>query len=1045
MKKSLFILAILLTLSFSQEVGARYLIITHDNFYPAILPYTQWKHKMGLCTKIVRVPSEVGQNSTSIRNYIVNAYNTWQIKPEFILLVGAPNYIPWSLSSYPYGDNNYTNMDYDIYNEILSGRLTVHNTTEAQTVVAKMLRYERYPDVSDSIWFKKGCLIANDYPNGHPDDDSITYRLDAQYVASYMVSNGYTKVDTFFATHGANATSITNATNNGRAFVLYRGTATNNWYNPFAVNPDGLANGNKLPIVISATCGTLGTGSTPATAERWFLTGLSTNLRGAAGYFATTTSITNGAYLRSAVTRGFFDGVFLYKRRTFGEACEDGRLRVYNTYGAINEYEGFTTVGDPAMTIWTTIPKPITVLYDSVLYAGIEETLQINVQYQTTPIGPVESAYVCVMFDTLIYKTGWTDNSGSILFIFTPPNPGIIDITVTGRNLYPFEGTISVNAGNVDLSYLGYIMDDSLGNNNDTIDPGETILLWATLKNLGIITGQDIRAILRTSDTMVVISDSISLYGEIQPGVTKTGLNPFVFTVSPQTYEHLIPFDLIIHDANDSTWFANFSIITTGINGGNGTGPDPYGYYIYDDTDTLTGNAPTYTWFEIATPAGGPGMIIPEITDEDDDTVTLDLPFIFRFYGIDYNTIGVCSNGFVEIGGATYPYSYNDPIPTIGRARRYAAPFWDDLNPSPMQMGHGDIYQYYDSVNHLWYVEFYQVALGYGGSGQWETFQIIVRDPLYYPTPTGDGEILFMYNTVINPNSCTVGIEDETETRGVQYVFDNDYDPNAAPLVNSRALLITTKPPLSQHSPWINLINYTINDSTGGNNNGIPEPNETIEITLYIENNGDTMVSSVSGTLRTNSTDLSLIDSVADFGDIDIGVVSDNDSNPYVIQISEDPVDTLIGLVVHLTGNNGNYNTPVYLTLQIHSGVGIEESSFENNGFLKLQVYPNPFFNRLTIKYQTPIRLRRTKSQSASGGPNHSEIRNSQSEMSLKIYDAMGRLVRCFLLPTDYCLLSTSVEWNGTDNFGRKLPSGVYFIRLAIENYNKIEKVILLK
>ena len=437
---------LLSSLSFTQEIGARYLIITHDNFYDAILPYAQWKHKIGYKTKIVRVPSELAQNSTAIRNYIVNAYNTWQIRPEFVLFVGAPNYIPWSLSSYPYGDNNYTNMDGDIYNEILSGRLTVHNTTEAQTVVAKMLRYERYPDLMDSTWFKKGCLIVRDIQ----DDDSVTYRLDAQYVAGLMVNNGYIKVDTFFASRGANATSVINATNEGRGFVLYRGSATNNWYSPFAVNPDNLANGNKLPIVISATCGTLGTGSTSTTAERWFLTGTPTNLRGAAGYFATTTSITNGAYLRSVVARGFFDGVFLYKRRTFGESCEDGRLRVYNTYGATNEYYGFTTIGDPAMTIWTGVPKFISVTYDSILYAGIEETLQVSVQYQGVP---VESAYVCIMLDTLIYQTNWTNNSGSVSFIFNAPNPGIMDITVTGRNLYPFEGTASIIAG---YGYVGY-------------------------------------------------------------------------------------------------------------------------------------------------------------------------------------------------------------------------------------------------------------------------------------------------------------------------------------------------------------------------------------------------------------------------------------------------------------------------------------------------------------------------------------------------------------------------------------------------------------
>ncbi|MEO0190905.1 MAG: C25 family cysteine peptidase, partial [candidate division WOR-3 bacterium] len=84
MKKIILVLIIFgLYYVVAQEIGAKYLIITHDNFYDAILPYAQWKHKMGYKTKIVRVPSELAQNATAIRNYIVNAYNTWQIRPEF--------------------------------------------------------------------------------------------------------------------------------------------------------------------------------------------------------------------------------------------------------------------------------------------------------------------------------------------------------------------------------------------------------------------------------------------------------------------------------------------------------------------------------------------------------------------------------------------------------------------------------------------------------------------------------------------------------------------------------------------------------------------------------------------------------------------------------------------------------------------------------------------------------------------------------------------------------------------------------------------------
>ncbi len=98
-----------------------------------------------------------------------------------------------------------------------------------------------------------------------------------------------------------------------------------------------------------------------------------------------------------------------------------------------------------------------------------------------------------------------------------------------------------------------------------------------------------------------------------------------------------------------------------------------------------------------------------------------------------------------------------------------------------------------------------------------------------------------------------------------------------------------------------------------------------------------------------------------------------------------------------------------------------EENKRSDIAINKLMVYPNPFHKNLTIK---------------------SEIRNPKSETSLRIYDATGRLVKSFLLPTSHFSLLTSVEWNGTDDSGRKLPSGVYFVHLEAGNLKYIDKVI---
>jgi hypothetical protein len=84
---------------------------------------------------------------------------------------------------------------------------------------------------------------------------------------------------------------------------------------------------------------------------------------------------------------------------------------------------------------------------------------------------------------------------------------------------------------------------------------------------------------------------------------------------------------------------------------------------------------------------------------------------------------------------------------------------------------------------------------------------------------------------------------------------------------------------------------------------------------------------------------------------------------------------------------------------------GVEEhGSTAESG---LTVYPNPFTNNLTIKFQIP---------------------NSKSEMSLKIYNATGRLVKSLNLPTTYSMLPTAAHWDGTDDSGKRLAPGIYFV-----------------
>ncbi len=210
------------------------------------------------------------------------------------------------------------------------------------------------------------------------------------------------------------------------------------------------------------------------------------------------------------------------------------------------------------------------------------------------------------------------------------------------------------------------------------------------------------------------------------------------------------------------------------------TGPDAYGYWVYDDLDTESGQAPSYEWVELE--GSGTSYALG-----DDSTVVLTLPFPFRFYGQEYTRVSVCSNGWIALDSTLAFHFRNWPIPSFhGPAAPLVAALWDDLE--------GTVYTAHDAQR--WIVEWVTVNRT---SQDTERFEVILYDPVTRPTPTGDGEIVMQYHTVSNPATghygVSVGIENADHTMGLSYTYGPFAPPTAAALAPGRALRWTTVPP----------------------------------------------------------------------------------------------------------------------------------------------------------------------------------------------------------------------------------------------------------
>ncbi|MFZ2323411.1 MAG: FlgD immunoglobulin-like domain containing protein, partial [Ignavibacteriaceae bacterium] len=93
------------------------------------------------------------------------------------------------------------------------------------------------------------------------------------------------------------------------------------------------------------------------------------------------------------------------------------------------------------------------------------------------------------------------------------------------------------------------------------------------------------------------------------------------------------------------------------------------------------------------------------------------------------------------------------------------------------------------------------------------------------------------------------------------------------------------------------------------------------------------------------------------------------------------------------------------------------------NDYILENNYPNPFNPTTTIKFTLPL----------------------QKQISLKIFDMLGKEVATLINNQIYNKGDFKVTWDGTNNNGNKVASGNYIATLSYGNYAKSIKMTLLK
>ena len=901
-----------------ETIVGSYLIVCEDNddlVNNILPPLIDWKTRKGHIVVIETFTS--GASVYDIKAIIQDAYDNWEVPPEFVLLYGGvsgdytlPGYNAYSLKI----DHPYSQLEGDdILADVAIGRLPAHDAYEAVTMRNKTLYYEKTPYISNDEWYHQGCLTAGASISG------LSTVQTNRWIKTRMIWNEFTRIDTFwYWMPGSVATTIVNAVNDGVVYVNHRGYGLGNLTHAMI---EELTNTFMLPFVTMITCltGGFSSGSQPTYIEHFVMVGTPITPKGAVAAIGTATTDTHTRY-NNTVNIGIYAGIFDEGITQAGNALNRGKLELYNTYHINDPWsvENFSNwnalAGDPGLELFTGAIQYMTSDVPSEMIWG-ENT--INLTVHETGIGPLEDATVCLYGEGELHEVGLTDGSGQLTLPLNLNSPGNVKVTITKQNFYPIIDSLDVVQIDVAVGYFDHSIDDdvngsSSGDNDGTINPGESVEIPLIFKNYGsstTATGISVTASL--SDEFATLVDGYETFPNLAPSATGNSEDDFDLSITADCpHGHLI--NLVLEtNSNQGSWdgaidlqvisytmsilsayaaggdtmlspgetadfildvtneggktassltaiimsldphatvndnFAAFGTIAVGerancssdpfnltaadnappghlvdlevtFTSSTGAmqtdtltiqlgaksiadpqGPDEYGYYCFDNLDWDYPISPVYDWIEIDPRYGGYGTPLP-INDpgyEQDMSADVALPFTFRYYGETINEITVCSNGWIS----TWPnISFNDfrnyPIPSSVGPNGMIAAFWDDLVTGP-----GRVYSLYDSLNYRFIVEWSRLK----NQGNWnaqETFEIILFDPEYHPTPTGDGEILFLYHTIEevygsgsdNPYS-TVGIERPDQQDGIEVVYWNTYeDPAAAHLANERAYLFTT-------------------------------------------------------------------------------------------------------------------------------------------------------------------------------------------------------------------------------------------------------------
>ncbi len=521
----------------AQRDGGNYglepiLYIFNSSALAYLQPLLDWKQEKGHIVYTATQSNMSLTNTGSVKQYIQDAFDDWNVPPVHVVLVGDPSSCSFGTvaASNSTGDHDYACVaGGDILGDLFVGRLSVDGASQLQNVINKQLSYERTPYYSNLNWFDSAHLVADSNSGSGWSTAFIS-----ENIRNLLETDGFGNVTDCYAHEGCTneVTSIANAFNNGILYFNYRGYQyMNGWDNNHSNN---LNNNLMVPFVVNITCNTGDFVNNTGLTEGFYRAGTLASPRGAVAAVGTATSGTN-TRCNNVVDVGIFGGIFNHGLTSAGAALFNGKYELWQSYqevasNLVNNFSWWNNLmGDASLQLWTGIPEQIVVTHESTIPAAAT-ALPVTVTQGGTPLA---NARVCIYQDGGLQVRALTAADGTIVLPLEQQlTAGSATLTVSGVNIYPYQGSVTVSSENVYLDVNSVAFTDD---NEDGIpNPGESISMLVQLRNLGTSqTANSINAVMSSLDERITIQNGYSSYPNAGPGDYVSSNTFYEFSIDP--------------------------------------------------------------------------------------------------------------------------------------------------------------------------------------------------------------------------------------------------------------------------------------------------------------------------------------------------------------------------------------------------------------------------------------------------------------------------------------------------------------------------------